>query len=337
MKLFSSISKSIGMQEKAYAMPTAIDKRIRAIDQFRGFALFCLMLINFAVSAESVPYWLKHASGTGLYFADLGAPAFLFAIGLTYGLSFNRRANKYGLSAAYGQFARRYLAFVGMGAVISAGATFLGQNTTGIDWGVLQAIGCAGLLTLLVIRMRPGLRLAVGLGLLAGYQILLDTFWLETVLRSPHAGLAGSLSWSAVLILSTVLGDLFHDQAARRYFPLVSVLFVAAGFALGHVVPVSKSQVSSSYVLLTLGISGVIFCEFYMTNFTLNLFTAWGKNPILLYSLSFLLIGIFTLPENPAWHVQAPLWLVGIQGAALLIIMSSLAYYLQKRKFIFSL
>jgi len=336
MKYFPIFSKSIDTVTLVKNMPPPTKQRIKAIDQFRGFAIICMVLINFGTTIQSVPNWLKHASDIGLTFPDLGAPVFIFAIGLTYSLSFHSRALKTGLSSTIGHFIRRYFAILGMGAVVSAGETFLGRNTSGVDWGVLQAIGCAGLLTLMVIRLPTGIRLGIGLGLLAAYQYLLDTYWLEMVLRSPHGGLAGALSWSAVLIISTVFGDLYHNERYRKYFPFVSLLFMVAGFALALVVPVSKNRVSASYDLITLGVSGLVFSEFYLTNLNLPYFSAWGKNPLLLYSLSYLLIGLFVLPDIPAWHTNASLWLVGLQAISIVLILGSLALYWHKKDFIYS-
>jgi hypothetical protein len=224
-----------------------------------------------------------------------------------------------------------------MGAIISAGQTMLGRNTSGVDWGVLQAIGAAGLLTMLVILLPTTLRLGIGLGLLFFYQVMLDRFWLELVLRSPHGGLPGSLSWSAMLILATVFGDLYINDKTRRYFPTASLLFFVTGFVLSFIVPVSKNRVSASFDLITLGVSGIGFMLFYLTNFQLDYFVAWGRNPLLLYTLSFLLNAIFVLPKNPGWHEQAQLWLTGLQALALVLILGSLARYWQKKGFIFSI
>ncbi|MFL7891235.1 MAG: heparan-alpha-glucosaminide N-acetyltransferase domain-containing protein [Anaerolineales bacterium] len=318
-------------------MSSLTKQRIEAIDQFRGFAIICMVLINYGMSIQTMPAWLEHAPDIGLTFPDLGAPAFIFAIGLTFGLSYHRRVEENGLPATIGHFMRRYLAILGMGAIIAAGETLLGRNTSGVDWGVLQAIGCAGILTLAVIQLPMGVRLGFGLGLLTLYQLLLDRYWLETVLRSPHGGLIGALSWSALLIIATVFGDLYHSPARRRYFPAVSLLFLIAGLFSAIFVPVSKNRVSASYVLITLAASGLIFSLFYLSQIQLNYFSAWGRNPILLYGLSFLLTGLFVLPDIPSWHLYAPLWLVILQALALVLIMGSVALYWQKKGFIFSM
>ncbi len=94
-------------------------------------------------------------------------------------------------SAPYSHFLTRFLAIVGLGAIISAGETALGDNPSGIDWGVLQAIGMAGLLTLIVISLPSTWRWIIGAGILVVYQIVLDHFLLDLTLRSPHGGLFG--------------------------------------------------------------------------------------------------------------------------------------------------
>ena len=101
--------------------------------------------------------------------------------------------------------------------------------------------------------------------------------------------------------------------------------------------PVSKNRVSASYDLITLGFSGLIFSIFYLADFRLGFFAAWGMNPLLLYLLSFLVTGLFVLPGVPLWHAQAPLWLVGIQALILVLVLSSLALYWQKKGFVFSM
>ena len=312
-------------------------QRIEAIDQFRGFAIICMVLINYGMEIQTLPVWLKHAPDIGMTFPDLGTPVFIFAIGLTYGLSFHRRRERDGLPVTIGHFLRRYLSFVGLGAIITAGQSMMGRKLELLDWGVLEAIGCAGLLTLLVILLPTLIRLGFGLGLLALYQILLDRYWLDLVLGSQHGGFPGSLSWAAILILSTVFGDLFQDASRRKYFPWISVLTLLSGFALTILVPVSKNRVSATYDLITLGASGLVFSIFYLADFRLDFFAAWGRNPLLLYLLSYLVTGLFVLPGFPTWHQFAPLWLVGIQATILVGILSTLALYWKKKGLVFSM
>jgi predicted acyltransferase len=315
--------------------------RISSIDQFRGFAILAMALANFMGGVQAIPAWLKHAPDVGLTVIDLIAPMFIWAIGLTYGVSFRRRLARDGSATTYGQFLTRYLAILGIGAVISAGETALGLNAKGVDWGVLQAIGAAGILTLPVIHLPAWGRAGVGLLFLAVYQALLDTAWLGTVLGSPHGGLYGSLSWGGMLILSTALADLFHDPGRRKWAAWAGLLAAAAGCGLAFVAPISKNRVSCSYVLVSLGISALIFLAFHGASerfhFESRFLTVWGKNPLALYFLHYLLIGLVFLPGVPGLYADAPLWLTLVEMGLLTGMISAAAYGLERRKLVLSL
>lgn len=320
-------------------MPT---KRILSIDQFRGFAILTMVLANFMGGVLLIPAWLKHAPDIGLTVIDLIAPFFIFAIGLTYRAAFLRRLERNGAFRTYSYFLTRYLAIIGLGAIISAGETAVGENPSGIDWGVLQAIGMAGLVTLLVIRLPSTYRWIIGAAILVVYQLVLDNFLLDFTIRSPHGGLYGSLDWSAMLILSTALADLFHGEGrAKKVFPWVSAAVVAAGVALAFLSPVSKHRVSSSYVLITVGISALLFFFFQIISERFNwqgrFLVVWGKNPLTLYFLHYLLIGIFFLPGIPALYSAAPLWLVLLEILFLVLIISLVAYWMDRKNIIVAL
>jgi predicted acyltransferase len=316
--------------------------RISSIDQFRGFAVLTMVLANYLGGVTIVPAWLKHSNDIGFTFIDLIAPLFIFAICLTYGLSFQQRMKREGPLRTSNQFFVRYLAIVGMGALISAGETAMGENSSGINWGVLQAIGMAGLLTLVVIRLRTVYRLIIGAGILIIYQVILDNYMLDLTIRSPHGGLFGSLNWGAMLILGTCLADLFHSEGKwKKAFPWASIAILAAGIALGFLLPVSKHRVSSSYVLICLGASAVIFYIFNWLSERFNwkgrFFTAWGKNPLVLYFFHYVIIGVFFMPGLPALYQAASPWLVVLEAAVLVGGVSAAAIWLDHKKIIISL
>ncbi len=317
-------------------------KRISSIDQFRGFAILTMVPANFMVGIQIIPAWLKHAPDIGLTVIDLIAPFFIFAISLTFGLSFRHRIERDGAFHTYTNFLTRYLAIIGLGAIISAGETALGQNSSGIDWGVLQAIGMAGLVTLIVIRLPSIYRWVIGMAMLVGYQLILDHFLLDLTLRSPHGGLFGSVDWAAMMILGTALADLFHGEGwQKKAYPWASLAVLAAGIALAFYAPVSKHRVSSSYVLITLGISALLFLLFHwisdIRNWNSRLLLAWGKNPLILYFLHYILIGIFFLPGIPNIYATAPLWLVLLEMAFLLAAISAVALWMDRKNLIVAL
>ena len=211
-----------------------------------------------------------------------------------------------------------------------------------VNWGALQAIGVAGLVTLPFLRLPASWRAAIGLALLAIYQILLDNFWLQSVLHSPHGGLFGSLGWAAMLLLATALAEIYHaSPKSQRSYLLASTLTLAGGILLAFLLPISKNRVSASYILVSLGISALAFALFHFLvdrgGLRLPLLTAWGKNPLLLYLLHELFIGVFFLPGILAWYAQATPWLVLAQIAVLLGGLSWIAVALERRNWIFSL
>lgn len=304
--------------------------RDRSIDRLRGLLVVAMVIGNFLAGVEFVPHALKHASDIGFTIADAVAPAFVFIIGLNFGPSFARRCRE-GLLKAYGYFARRYLTFLGIGAVISAGSTLVGVPS---DWGVLQAIGVAGLIGLVFITLPWWARFIVGLLLLFAYQYLIDTSMLEAVLGSSHGGFLGAISWGALLVLSTAVGEVFR-QGIRTYIVLVAVLSIL-GYVSTIIVPVSKQRVSLSFVLISLAISAAAFgltkATERVASARTGLLSWWGENALALYLAHLVVLAPFIQPEIDWWHAQAPIWLVVIQLIVILTVLSLIAWWLQSRR-----
>ena len=218
----------------------------------------------------------------------------------------------------------------------------MGKNASPISWGVLQAIGVAGIVTLLVIGVPPLWRALIGLAMLAVYQLLLDNFWLATVLHSEHGGMEGAVAWSAMLILSTVVADMWRKSRVSEVgVAWPSAVALAAGLLLSAVAPISKNRVSASYVLVSLGASGLLFVVVLLVADRLRLRPSylrwWGVNPLLLYIMHYLLLALVVLPDVPWWHVQASIPLVVAQAAVIIAILSVAAWLLSRRKRVFSL
>jgi len=286
-----------------------------------------------------VPNWLKHAVDAGLTPVDLVAPLFIFAIGLTYGLSARRRLARYGRAAVYGRFVRRYLAILGIGAIITGAQDYLGA-LGGYGWGVLQAIGLAGLLALPAVYWRPGAKLIAGLSLLAIYQYVLDRYWVSRVLQLSHGGLPGALGWTAMLILSMGVADLFHrGPRGRLRLAWGAIGCAVVGLLLSSVVPVSKNRVSASYVLISVAVSGALFLlfEVFLSRWRLALLVAWGQNPLLLYVLHLVFLGVFVLPRDLGWYVMAGWSLIAVHLVILIGGISLVALYLYRKAWTFAL
>lgn len=317
-------------------------RRLGSIDAFRGFSILLMVLANYLIGPNVVPAWLKHAPDIGFTVIDIIAPMFIAAIGLTFGVSFRARLVRDGRRRTIEHFLYRNLALIGLGTLF----TVLG-NVSGIavdlsDWGLLQAIGFAGLVAALFITVPARLRWLLGLLLLVIYQFLLNSFWLATVLSSTHGGVEGALSWGAMLVLATVLGDLFHDvPKGRRWFPAVSAGALVFGLLLAFIIPVGKNRVSASYVLITLGASDLVFWCFHVFDErfhrSIPILREWGRNSLVLYVLHGALLGLFVIPQARGWYELAPAWLVALQALFMLGVLSVIGWWLDRKHFHFSL
>ncbi|HOI77528.1 MAG TPA: heparan-alpha-glucosaminide N-acetyltransferase domain-containing protein [Methanofastidiosum sp.] len=319
----------------------ADDNRLESIDEFRGFAIFMMVIINFLARANNVPLFLKHAPDIGFTVADIVAPMFIFAIGLTYGLSFRKRVERAGKGKTYSHFFTRYMAIAGIGFFLTAFGNLTGTYENSSNWGLLQAIGAAGLFTLIFIKFSTKIRAIVGVLFLIFYQFMLERFWLQTILSSSHGGIYGSLSWGAMLLLGTVFADLYHSQNNNKRFLFVAIIVLVIGLFLLFFIPISKNRVSFSYVLVALSLSALIFeiFDYSIKKFRINirLLSSWGKNPLLLYILHIFLLGIFVIPPYRWWHTEASILLLFVEIIGLIGILSWIGIFLDSKKWYFSL
>jgi predicted acyltransferase len=302
-----------------------------AIDQFRGLAILGMLIANYLEHVHAVPAWLKHAPDVGLTVVDFVAPFFIFAIGLTFGASVQRRLARDGVQRTLEHFLKRALALVGIGALFSIGEQSYGF-AHGPPWGTLQAIGVAIALSLPALWLTPFVRLAVALALMAGYQAMLAHGWLPLVLASSHAGLQGALSWGALLMLATVFADLRERHV--RYLALGAAL-LGAGLALAPLFPVSKHRMSISFDLIV-GASGALafaLVELWVAaRGAIPALVTWGRNPLVLYVSHLILLSVFLVPAAPWWHVEAPLPQVLVQGVAFVGVLHRWARFLERRR-----
>jgi hypothetical protein len=133
---------------------------------------------------------------------------------------------------------------------------------------------------------------------------MLDRTWLDRASTAVHNGPWGALSWAALPIMVTALADLFFDEAkGRRAYPWVALWVTAAGLALVFLIPIGRNRASASYILLSLGPSALIFRGFHLLdtrlNFRSQVLSDWRMNPLVVYLLHGVLIGVLKLPGVP--------------------------------------
>ena len=308
-------------------------ERSLALDRFRGLAIILMLIVNDLDSVLGVPDIVKHAPDRGYHVADVVAPLFIFAIALTFRPSFMRRAAE-DKGKTYAHFATRYLAIIGIGTILTALGNTAGQISE--HWAALQSIGVAGLLTLLVIQLPAWARAVISLGGLGIYEVLNQGPIRDMVFGEAHGGFLGSFSWAAMLILCTVMAELFA-KGMKYFLPAAAALAGAgAALALTDLVPISKNRVSASYVLLSIAMC----CAAYLL---VDLFTKklpgvkkgvtawWGENPMLFYILHSVFQGITRIPCIIAGIDERPLWIGILDVVFIFAVMSFIAWKLDKK------
>lgn len=224
--------------------------RIASLDQYRGYAIFGMLLVNFFghydtkwVDALGMG-WLKtplyfifgeqlHHHGEFMTYADTIAPIFMFVVGIGMRLSWLRRVGKVDPGTARKSMAKRYFTLV-----LIAFAIY-----TGWLWDALMNIGLAGLMALLIVDKKWSVRIAYALGLVVAYQLIFSyTSYGEWLLRMGkygrelewpwqtifiplrgdllsvqiNGGLIGHWSWAFMLIFGTIAYDIMATQNRKK-------------------------------------------------------------------------------------------------------------------------
>lgn len=96
--------------------------RIASMDQFRGYTVAGMFVVNFVGGLTAFPEVLKHHNGLPYFsYADTIMPSFMFAAGFSYRLSAIKRLARIGAPGAYWHFVVRSLALVLISLVMYAG------------------------------------------------------------------------------------------------------------------------------------------------------------------------------------------------------------------------
>lgn len=88
--------------------PALLKPRINSLDQFRGYTMAGMFLVNYMSGPDAFPNILKHHHNYCSY-SDTIMPQFLFAVGFSLRLTFGRRVQEQGIISAYGRMFRRLM------------------------------------------------------------------------------------------------------------------------------------------------------------------------------------------------------------------------------------
>jgi predicted acyltransferase len=309
--------------------------RIASLDQFRGFAIFGMIFVNYLGRFDSVATTMKHPN-YGMTFANAIAPFFLFVVGMGFRMSLENRIRKFGRSKSYRMALVRYLTLILIGIII------YGPDFKSGMWDALVDIGFAGLITLPFINSGKWIRITMALVFLIIYQSLFAfTGYGEwTMNHSIDGGPLGVLSWASVLIFGTVLMDdlsNLNSGAFIRRALISAAILMAAGFGLSLLVPANLWQVSQrsmtiAYPLLSTGLCYAVFVLFYwladLKKIEIPHLTVLGINSLALYLVQYVLIEL----RGNLLDRKAPLWQALCGGVIVYLICFAVARYMARNK-----
>jgi predicted acyltransferase len=316
------------------------NNRKLSIDQFRGFAIFGMILVNYLNHFKVIPDTFKHPH-YGMTFANTIAPYFLIAVGMGFRISFTKMVSRTGYRSALVHSVKRYLILIFIGIVLC------GPNLKTDIWDALVDIGFSGLLALPFILSSKTVRTIAAFGFLVLYQLLFiyAGYGEWTMANSIDGGPLGPLSWVSILLFGTILYDFLVESPSRNFIRntlVYGIALVVLGYLLSLLQPqevwqFSQRSMSMAYPILASGIGFLTFMLFYLINdrykIELPHLTILGINPLLLYIVQNILIDLHgnVLPSN------ALLW----QALAGFVIIYTLCYlvahYMWRNKMIIKL
>lgn len=223
--------------------------RIASMDQFRGYTVAGMFLVNFLGAYAAIHPVMKHNNNYFSY-ADSIMPSFMVACGFSYRLTALRRLANGPAAAAYRHFFVRSLGLVvvslmlnGLNTDVKAWAEVTPGGVAQILirlvkanlWEVLAIIGVGQLVILPVIARSAKARVVTIAAFLLGHVVLSYLFNFDFVYGRPNRlddllGTAGSTAWDggvfgllpwASLML---MGSLAYDLMAAGARPVRSAL-----------------------------------------------------------------------------------------------------------------
>jgi predicted acyltransferase len=230
----------------------AAQQRLVSLDQFRGYTVIGMILVNYVGGFAVVPEVLKHHNDYCSY-ADTIMPQFLFAVGFAFRLTFERRVQREGLGAAYGRMVRRLLGLALVAIVVYGTSAPAETWTQLVELGPFSAlaaslkrhwfqtlmhIAATSLWILPVIRSSFAMRICYA-ALSAVLHVLLswqfNFVWCNSPPNAIDGGPLGFLTWSIPAIVGTLACDMVVSQGSRTpWIKLIvaSIVLMVAGWGL---------------------------------------------------------------------------------------------------------
>jgi predicted acyltransferase len=290
---------SSGVFEPSPAPPQS--QRLMSVDALRGLDMFFIVGVEEVIEglsemfpmAPSLNDRLQHAPWAGFHFYDLIFPLFAFIVGVSLVFSLSKSISAEGRAATTRKLIKRSIILYLLGLCVYGG---IGGGIEQVRlMGVLQRLAlCYCAAGLAFVWMSPRKMVALTVTLLAGYWAMLTfipvpgfgagdfaeghnlTNWIDKMFlpfrkwdgdHDPE-GLLSTLPAIATTLLGVFAGMLLRNPSVEPVRKIrLLVVWGCAGVVLGllwHLqFPIIKKLWTSSFVLLTAGMSSVLLAVFY--------------------------------------------------------------------------
>ncbi|QDU78540.1 hypothetical protein Pla110_02440 [Polystyrenella longa] len=223
------------------APPPALPNRIVSLDQFRGYTVFGMFLVNYMSSYKDItPNILLHHH-TYTSYADLIMPHFLFCVGFAFRLTFGRRDYKESPAKAHWRVVRRIMGLMLVTFSvyhISRPANTWEQFTQLTFWDVFEqpiksrwsnTLGQIAMTSLWILPwLRTSIRTRIMVMICSGVAHQVACYygyflWANTSPNGVDGGPLGFLTWTIPSLLGTIACDWVvnaREASPQRHAPL---------------------------------------------------------------------------------------------------------------------
>jgi predicted acyltransferase len=224
--------------------------RLASLDQFRGYTVAAMFLVNFLGGYAATPAVLRHHH-TWCSFADTVMPQFFFAVGMALRLVMLREEARHGHRAALRRGVKRGLvlmlvgflwylpgaAFKSWDSLASAPPGELFRNLFLTEaFQALTHIGATSLWVLPVITRSARWRVVYALASAGLHVWLSHAFWYDTLhrWRTIDGGSLGFLTWTIPLIAGSLAYDAVQSARPGTISAIMKwgVVLMGAGYGL---------------------------------------------------------------------------------------------------------
>ncbi len=198
-------------------------KRFWEVDSLRGIAITLMVASNAVTDLRLLGVWKLVQGDFWWWFARAVATAFVFLVGISLVLSFDR-IKAAGGKPAFEKFLKRGARVFSWGLLITAGTWFFIPHFT-IVFGILHFIGVAVILAWLFIKQGPRLNAVAGLIAIAlGFwfrSFRVDFPWLLWVGLIPQefytADYFPLIPWFGVVLIGIAFGKRLYTNYKRNF------------------------------------------------------------------------------------------------------------------------